>query len=224
MDGKEGVLMDVMAACYKHWIDMILAGKKPFEFRVQPWVNAAIGSKLYLYETKRCGGAGMVMGEVTIEKIIPMEFKMSPHPYTFRYWLENIRKCPEAIAAMDKIGSFQMSHYKDGYVYNFMLCESFIDYILSHDELPPEFNTLEDRIKNPDHYAKMESARKLIFGYDDWMKEIGFWNDFGESSYKIAYQLKEPIRYEYPIPITAFLGANGQSLKRPPQSFQYIMN
>lgn len=214
--------MDVMASCYKHWTDMILSGEKPFEFRGRPWKKIEVGDKFYLYESKKHGGAGMVVGEATIEKIIPIVFSLSPQRDTFHYWAEHIVNRPDIVAAVDKIGDFRMSHYKDGYIYTFMLCDPILDYILVHDELPPTYNTIRDLFLHPELYQSMDLARKAIQEYDEWMHRIGFWNEYGESTYTIAYQLKDPIRYKKAKPVTMFCGSDGKPITKAPQSFQYV--
>lgn len=216
--------MDVMVACYKHWTDMIFSGEKPFEFRTKPIKRLYVGDKIFFYEPKKTG-SGKVTGEAVVEKIIPLLFKQSPQQETFRYWAEHIKKDHSLVEAIDRIGRFRMSRYKDGYIYHFMFSKPMIEYIMANDELPPAFNSLQHRIAYPEIYQEMELARERITEYDDWMQKIGFWQEDGTSCYTVAYQLKNAVFFasaDYQE-IQDFLDQRGKPLQRPPQSYQYVL-
>lgn len=216
--------MDVIVACYKHWTEMIFSGEKPFEFRTRPMKQLKTGDKLFFYEPKKTG-SGKVTGEAVVEKIILMLFKQSPQQETFRYWAEHIKKDHSLVEAIDRIGRFRMSRYKDGYIYNFMFSKSMIEYIMANDDLPPAFNSLQHRFAYPEIYHQIELARKRIMEYDLWMHKIGFWHEDGTSNYTVAYQLKKPVSYAVTglKEIQGFLDQNGRPLQRPPQSYQYVL-
>ena len=49
---------------------LIFSGEKPFEFRNHIGRNWGAGSRLYIYESKAYNGAGMVVGDATIDEIV----------------------------------------------------------------------------------------------------------------------------------------------------------
>jgi hypothetical protein len=64
-------------------------------------------------------------------------------------------------------------------------------------------------------------SNKCIGECDDWLMKIGFYNDCDESYYKYGIVLKDAVRYDVPKELSEFIGANGEKITRPPQSYMY---
>lgn len=216
-------MSNIMAALYLPWAQMILNGRKPFEFRKKPWKQVQIGDKLYLYETKRFGGRGKVVGEATIAELISMEFSPPPEPKTFLYWAKHIAKREDLVRGIEEIESIRVRNYKDGFVYRFALCDPIRKEIIRTHRLPSSYNTFFDRSVYPERYQKITEATRLILQYDEWLRQMGFWNDFGETDYRVAYRLENPIQYSEPKSIHEFCGLDGKPIQAHPQSGIYVL-
>ena len=62
--------MDIMMSIHKEWVDKILSGKKPFEFRKKLPKNFSAGDKIYIYETSKQNGLQKVIGECKVKHIL----------------------------------------------------------------------------------------------------------------------------------------------------------
>ena len=83
---------NILMPIRKPWTDMILSGEKPFEFRNRLGRFWGVGSRIYIYESKAQGGAGMVVGEAVIAGIVPVPANsVGPPRPLLRAWAEKFR-------------------------------------------------------------------------------------------------------------------------------------
>ena len=219
--------MNVMYSLYKHWCDMILSGEKPLEFRTKLPKNLKPGTKIYLYETRKHGGAGAVVGECTVQDIIPVLSEDGKWPICGNFpfleyycetiikdeaMAEHIHKCKEEFKGKPK-------HYRYGYITKYMFSPESLDSIRQTGE---PMDIMQLNIKERDKLLKdFEVADKLERACDEWLEHIGFYNEYGETNYRYGLVLSNPVRYETPKPIIDFQYSNGETIQTPPQSYCY---
>lgn len=226
--------VSVIYALYNHWTKMILSGKKPIEFRTKLPKELKVGTKIYLYETKRNGGQGAVVGECIVKDIIDVQRDDGAWPligcYPFmEYYLRNVLK-DNALA--DKVVSLQnefryAKNYKYGFVMRYVFSEDQLNSLRSTGRLLDimEYNPWKEDEAEILHriFKDKQKGDQLEHDCDSWMKKIGFYNENDESNYKYGIVLSDPVKYDTPVKICDFLGTNGANIKTPPQSFCYTI-
>ncbi len=224
--------MDIMIAIYNHWTEKIFAGEKPFEFRTKVPSQFHPGDKIYFYEPKRFGGAAAVVGECTVDEIMPLLSKEGKWPlcmthHFIEYYFEHIRKdvakaeiyrqCKERL--QDKA-----TYVRFGAITDYALSEFYMRQIEETGRIPDIFEYVTAN-NAYDWYAqeskKMDECRKDHFDCDDWLKSMGMYNECDETCYKFAYHLTNIKRYEQPQPLSSFLNGAGTPINMV-QSFCYV--
>jgi hypothetical protein len=219
----------IMYSLHKYWCDKIFSGEKTLDFRTQLPKNLKKGTRIYMYETKQHDGSGKVVGECIVNDIIPVLRKDGKWPiygcYPFiEYYFENI------------VGDFDFADYIrniknefedkfENYKYGFILY-----YIMSQENLTNIRNTGRPidtwKISDMNLVHKIlddiDMANEFIQVCDDWLTDIGYYNDIGESYYKWGISFGEIVKYDEPIDVTNFLNQKGVSLKNGPHSFCYV--
>ena len=59
---------------------------------------------------------------------------------------------------------------------------------------------------------------------DEWLKKIGFYNEYDESTWKYQINIKNVVKFEKPIDVNKFQLRNGNYITNGPQNFYYIKN
>ena len=110
---------DILMSIRPPWPEMIFSREKPFEFRNHIGRNWGAGSRLYIYESKAYNGAGMVVGDATIDEIvsIPAGAVGPPRPL-LRYWAE--KYAPWFIPLLDELGDYELPNYKKGTILRYL--------------------------------------------------------------------------------------------------------
>ena len=221
----------IMYSLHKPWCDMIFSGEKTIEFRTKLPKNLTKGTKIYFYETKRQGGCGQVVGECIVTDIIPVLSKDGKWPtygcYPFiEYYFKNIIGDFELASHIENVkeefdGKFE--NYKHGYIIHYMMSEENLENIKKTGR-PIDTWKLFDMSLVHKILADIDMANEFIEMCDDWLMNIGYYNDMCESYYKWGIALGEVIRYERPVPVAHFVNKNGDCLKNGPQSFCYVEN
>lgn len=219
--------MNVMYSLYKHWCDMILSGKKPLEFRTKLPKDMKPGTKIYLYETKKHGGAGCIVGECTVQDIIPVLSEDGKWPICgnfpfLEYYCEAILK-DEAMAKHIRMCKAEFKgkpeNYRYGYITKYMFSPESLE-SLRQTGAPIDLMKLD--IEARDKVLRdFAVADKLEHACDEWLETIGFYNEYGETSYRYGLVLTNPIRYNKPKHITDFVNPKGERIQTPPQSYCY---
>lgn len=219
--------MNVMYSLYKHWCDMILSGKKPLEFRTKLPKDMHPGTKIYLYETKKHGGAGTVVGECTVQDIISVLSENGKWPICgnfpfLEYYCETILQdddMAEHIRMCKAEFKAKPENYRYGYITKYMFSPESLDSI-RQTGAPLDLMKLnmQERDKLLRDFAV---ADRLEQACDDWLTTIGFYNAYGETNYRYGLVLTNPIRYNTPKDITDFVNPKGEHIQVPPQSYCY---
>ena len=219
----------VMYSLYKPWCDKIFSGEKSIEFRTKLPKELGVGTKIYLYETKKHNGTGCVVGECTVKDIIPVLSKRGKWPtygcYPFiEYYCENIVGDFETADHIRKIKEEfedKFTNYKHGYILHYMFCEDNLNEIRKSGQPIDTW-----KIFDYDYVRKildeLEMADKIIESCDDWLMDIGYYNDMLESYYKWGLVLSNVVQYDEPIPLSMMLDKNREKIVRPPQSYCYV--
>lgn len=189
---------NILMPIRKPWADMILSGEKPFEFRNRLGRFWGVGSKIYIYESKAQGGAGMVVGEAVIDGIVPVPANsVGPPRPLLRAWAEKFR--PVLIPLLDELGDYDLPGFKKGTI---------LRYLGQPDQLRRAMQSgqwvmMEHDFKNP------------VLDCEEWLSYIGLINTSGAYSYRYALRLKDIKKYASPLPLAEF------GLDRAPQSWAY---
>jgi predicted transcriptional regulator len=222
--------MDVMYSLYKHWTDMILSGKKPLEFRTKLPKELKPGTKIYLYETRKHGGAGAVVGECIVQDIIPVLSKSGKWPmygcYPFvEFFCENILHDLSMASHIQKIKEEfenKFPRYKYGYILKYVFSEDNLKNLRSVGE-PIDTWKIHDTSIVYKILDNLNQSEKLMEQCDEWLEKIGFYNEWGETNYRYGLVLTNPVRYDTPIPITHFKSQSGDNITTAPQSYCYAL-
>lgn len=202
MNPPQNIIMPIR----RPWTDLMFAGGKPFEFRNNPGKHWAPGSVIYVYESKANGGAGKVIGSVTIAEIIrfPKKFIGPPRPL-LRYWAENVRCDSELCRLLDILGDYELPGYYQGTVLRYLSSgEEILREVMAQGKWVP-LDSSTDADSKADPQCQCE----------DWLTRIGLISPYGKYAYTHAIQLTDIHRYATPQALSEF------GLARAPQSWAY---
>lgn len=223
--------MDIIIAIHNVWTDKIFAGTKPFEFRTKLPAKFQVGDKIYFYETKVRGGAAAVVGECTVDQILPLLSPQGKWPicmtYHFiDYYMEHIAKNPEKAEVYRKCKerfADKQTCLRFGAITNYALSEYYMSCLESTGELPDLF---EDAYLSGDVSwyndigKQQDECHKDHLACDTWLESMGMYNEYGETCYRFAFHMANIKKYEQPIPLSAFTCKTGEPVKSL-QSFCY---
>ena len=213
--------MNAVFAIRKPWSDYILSGDKPYEFRGEKASHLNVGDTIFIYESKNNNGCGMIVGEVTIEEIVTVTAsRHGPDKYFIREFAlhEGNQKVLEAIK---KIGDFTLSNYAPSTIFEFMFCDEILDDVIKKNKFPEEIFNPFYLYQHPNVLQQLEDAKRFLRACSNWLNCLGFYNSYGLTYYETVYKLKNPVRYETPIEITAFTKKDFKNFTRAPQSWAY---
>jgi predicted transcriptional regulator len=220
--------LDLLYSLHNVWIEQILSGIKPIEFRSRLPKDIKQGTKIYLYETSKNNGRKMVVGECEVDYIINILSKDGKWPicgcYPFlEFYFENIKKNKD-IANKYRELKTEFEYKLDDYRYGFIS-----KYIFSDEELTSlretgklidiwSFTNVEE-LNN--HFKNLEKGEQCERECDEWLTKIGLYNEYGETYYKYGIVLKNIKSYNTPKPISDFFDKNNNKIKKAPQSWMY---
>ena len=189
---------DILMPICRPWTDRIFAGEKPFEFRNRVGTYWGSGSKIFIYESKRNSGAGMVVGKAVIDEIIPIPMDaVGPPRFLLRYWAE--WKRPDMVPLLDELGDYELPGYKKGTILRYL--ES------------PEL--LRKAMRTEKWLPMYEQDEMALYECEDWLRYIGLVDDYGWYWYKYALKISGVQKYASPKPLADF------GIARAPQSWCY---
>lgn len=222
--------MDIIISIYNHWSNMILDGRKPLEFRSKIPSNISVGDTIYIYETTKYKGAGAIVGKCKIKDIINVLRDDGKWPtfgcYPFiDFYCEHIRK--DSISAkiyrdVKQEFLYNFENYKHGYIIDFAFCNDELEHIRKHGK-PIELMTIPNFEYVQQILKENEKSHTIMKECDEWLTEIGFYNECCESYYKYAFVLDEIEKFDVPIPISNFVDKNNNPINRAPQSWMYTL-
>lgn len=210
--------MNIIISIHKPFINQILSGEKPWEFRTNLPKNIAIGDKVFMYETYFDGGAKRVVGEFIIKSIRELSMHTRCGTYNYLdYYAKHILKDEDAFNRIERCKKINVSNYYQDVVFSYMYLDKCLDFIEKNDKLPPS------PILDQEFWDMRAKADDFLFNCDNWLIKIGFTNGSGYC-YPYGFEIENYYRYDTPIPITEFSLPNGKRLEKAPQSWCYTSN
>jgi predicted transcriptional regulator len=227
--------MAIMYPIYKIWNDRIFDGdildfrdsrtktgklcryKKDFEFRTRLPKNLKTGDKVYIYEPKKHSGSGKVVGEFTVGEIIPCNYPFGAYPFIVHF-CRNVLKNEEYAEKFEKAVKTELPNYKKGYVLKYALDDESMNCIKQYGHTPDISSYLFDKIR----CENLDESERVWKWCDEYLRQCGFYSDTGESNYKFAMTIINPIRYQIPKSLCEFEKINGGAIEKSPQSFVYV--
>lgn len=124
---------------------------------------------------------------------------------------------------------FRFQNKFEQYKYGFILLYAMSDYDLNNLK---EYGAPVDTFKmcpvggycNPvlsQIFRQREEARKDMKECDQWLTDIGFYDEYDESHWKYAIEVKNTKRYQEPKCLNDFRKANGKKLKKCSSEYVY---
>ena len=212
--------MDILMSLHKKWADKIFDGSKTLEFRKKIGKDFKVGDIVYIYETGKNGGKKQVVGDFTIKSIVRIDQSSGCGTYDLLpYYCENIIRDFEALEAVKKAYAIELPNYKDSiklsYIYNINFLESLRD----TDNFPFLLNL--SREEQRAYYDGQEKTKKLIDSCEDWLRDIGYYNEFEETYYNYYLEIENVHKYDMSLNLNAFLNKEKEPIITAPQSWCY---
>jgi predicted transcriptional regulator len=227
--------MAIMYPIYGIWNDRIFEGdvlylqngvgqkgkhvryRKEFEFRTRLPKDLKTGDKVYIYEPKKHYGAGKVVGEFTVGEIFKCDYPFGAFPFIVHF-CRNVLKNEDYAKKFERAVKTELPGYKKGYILKYALDDESMDWI-EKNRTPPDIITY---LYDKDRTEKLDESEKVWKWCDSWLRKIGFYSEMGESNYKFAIEIQNPIRYSDPKSLSDFTKINGSVVDKAPQSFMYV--
>lgn len=191
--------------------------RKNFEFRTRLPKDLKTGDKVYIYEPKKHGGAGKVVGEFTVGEIISCDYPFGAFPFLVHF-CRNILKNEDYAEKFERAVKTELPGYKKGYVLKYALDDESMDHIQKYGDIPDIVSYLYDKQRT----ENLDESERVWKWCDSWLSSQGFFDECGESNYKFALTILNPIRYETPKDLSEFAKINGEAVEKAPQSFVYV--
>jgi predicted transcriptional regulator len=191
--------------------------RKDFEFRTRLPKDLKIGDKVYIYEPKKHGGSGKVVGEFTVGEIIPCDGSFGAFPFVVHF-CRNVLKNEDCAKKFERAVQTELPGYKKGYILKYALDDESMDHI-EKTGTPPE---IFDYIYDKNRCENLDESEKIWKWTDLYLEKCGLYNEFGESNYKFALTILNPTRYDAPKELTEFTKLDGSVVEKAPQSFVYV--
>lgn len=211
--------MNILMSFYQHWTEQIFLQEKILEFRTRIGKDFRVGTKIYMYEAKKNGGSGKVVGEFQINEIEKLPTTKVGTYGLLPYFCEHILQDEVALTQVKAAYAISVPNYdksiKLDYIYNLEFLRK-----LSKGE---DFSFLDmSREEFLNYEINRKKAEKLIKACDEWLYNIGFYNQYGETNYHYYLGISNVLKYESPISVSEFKNVKGENLTKPPQSWCYV--
>lgn len=212
---EDQIMGNSMRNSCKKWLHY----KKPFEFKHILPIQLEEGDKVYVYEPKKHGGCGQVVGHFTVGPIFKCDYAFGAYPFIV-YFCRNVLQNEEFAKKFEKAFKVELNGYKKGYIMKWALDDESMDDIKKYG-VPPD---IVDYLYDKERTTNLELSEDVWKLCDEWLGKIGFFNDCGESFYKHAITVQDYVIYDTPIPITSFTRPDGTAVSSAPQSFMYVQD
>lgn len=215
--------MNAIFSLYKDFTNLILSGEKDLEFRNKN-IKVNKGDKIYMYETKKNGGRGKVVGYFVVEEMVEIpKHKLGCYNFLLHYAIKKGLK-EETISQIKKALSIDLECYDNSIVTNYLFDEEYLNFLIENKR-PMTFNeSFERSLKDPSFYNKLSKrSDDYCKEVDAWLSKIGFYNQYDESTWKYYIKISSYKKFEKPLNISDFRLINGECLKVAPQSFCYTL-
>lgn len=209
--------MNAIFSTDKYFLDLIFDKTKNIEFRKTLVKNLHQGDKIYFYETKR-HGSGMVVGYATIKDIVKIKHLRAGTMFLLPFYVEKYGT-EEEKKTVDLMMSVDLENYDNSLLLDYLFDEKSLNEA-KRTKKPRGFSLNNREI--PKFLEQQRKAQNLCSKCDDWGRKIGFYDNFGESSWDYAYILEDPKRFDAPKKVSEFKGLKG-TITTAPQSFCYLI-
>lgn len=227
--------MAIMHPIYKVWNSRIFEGdilylqhpdcrksrniryRKDFEFRTRLPKDLKTGDKVYAYEPKKHCGSGKVVGEFTVGEIFQCDYPFGALPFIVHF-CRNVLKNEDYAKKFERAVKTDLPGFKKGYIMKYALDNESMDHIHKHGTPPDIIDYLYDKIR----CENLDESERVWKWCDEYLRQCGFYSDTGESNYKFAMTILNPIRYQVPKNLCEFEKINGGAIEKAPQSFVYV--
>lgn len=222
--------MDTIYSIHNVWINKIFSGIKTIEFRKSLPKTLKAGDKIYFYETGKNKGRKMIVGECEIDYIINILSKDGEWPicgcYPFlEYYFENIKKDVDIAKQYEKVKKefeYKFDNYRYGFVSKYAFSEENLA-SLRETGKSIDFWEVKDFEKLNKYFKDLEKGEGYEKECDEWLTNIGLYDECGETTYKYGIVLKNITKYNKPKSISEFKDRNGNLIKKAPQSWMYTI-
>lgn len=193
--------------------------RKQYEFRTRLPKNLNTGDKVYIYEPKKHGGSGKIVGEFTVGNIVKCDAPYGAFHFIVHF-CRHVLKNEDYAKKFEEAVQTELPNYKKGYILKYALDEDSMSHIKKTGTLPDIVDYLYDK-KRCDNLDESERVWKWT---DEYLRRCGFYDEFGHSDYNYAIEILNPVGYAYPKDLTEFKKLDGSVVENAPQSYVYVQN
>ena len=211
--------MNILLPIHKKYSDLIFSGKKPFEFR-NTRMKLSHGDRAYVYETKN-GGCGMVVGHFTIDNMDSIPYHRVATYWGLPHYVERYGSDEDRVA-VDRAMKIRVDGYDDCIVLDDIYDDDCLEYMEKHGEPMSGFLKWSDTDATKYRMENQQKRATLFSGCDEWLAEMGYYNQGDESTWKWYIAIIEPVKYDTPLSLDNFMLMNGKPIRKAPQSFCYV--
>lgn len=216
--------MNAIFSIHKDYIGLIFDGTKNLEFRKSIGKDLKENDIIFLYETKRDLGTGLIVGEVKIKKIVPIRFHKTGTYVMLPYFVSKYGT-EEEKGQVEKAMSVHLTNFDESIVLSYLFDDWTLDYMTKNDDVPDWFKIKHPLWPNVTEYNRIhKKSADLCNRCDEWANKIGFYNKYSASYWKYIIELKEPIKYIRPLLINEFKNKDNMTIYKAPQSWCYTLN
>ena len=212
--------MAILMSIHNIWCEKILNGTKILEFRNNIGKNFSIGDTIYIYETFKNNGRKMVVGEVKIKDIKEIPKSKCGCYGLLPYYAQHIVTDEETKKAIIDTYNVVLPNYDGIFKMKWMFLPKYLEKFKATGRLP-DFMLMKDE-EFKEYEEKSFKAQLVMEDCDNWLRDIGYYNEYDETFYKKYIELEKPYRYKTPISIKNFKNLKGEILKKAPQSWCYV--
>ena len=216
--------MNAIFSMHRKYTELIFNGIKNLEFRKKVGMDFNTNDTIFIYETKKDGGSGMIVGEVRINKITEIKKYPKLGAYTMLPYFVKKFGTEEEQRQVKKAMEIHLTNFDESIVLNYIFDNWTLNYMIKNNDVPDWFNVKHPLWPNVKEYNSIhQKSAELLDRCDEWSNIIGFYDKYGTSYWKHIIELENPQKYKIPIPITEFKNKTGNNIKRAPQSWCYTL-
>ena len=133
--------------------------------------------------------------------------------------------CDEKIQkSVNKAKQVEFENHYNSYVLEFLFMDDLIEEMIKTHK-PPVIDVWKMNQDEMKEYNQMRQKQTdFCQACDEWLTQIGFYNEYDESIWKYQINIKNVVKFEKPIDVNKFQLRNGNYITNGPQNFYYIKN
>lgn len=211
-------MINALFSIHKQYSDLIFNGDKILEFRNKK-TKLSKDSKVYVYGTKS-SGCGKVVGYFVVKDIIELQHNKVGTYNMLPFYVNNYGSEDEKNAVLSMMEVHFNSH-DDSLALSYLFNDDIIE-LCKHTHEPVDSWQMWTSRSYKIREANQKKGEALINKCDNWLKKIGYYNEYDESNWKYAIEISEAILFSNPLDIKEFSLLNGKQLDKAPQSYCYV--